>query len=553
MRVGLWLLSLSLLAAQEHPLPPGAPAASPQPEVKPEDQCSVEGIVLNARTRAPLSKAQVRLLKLDGPATGPGSATTDASGRFKLSGVAPGQYRALASRSGFVRQVFGSGGAFPSLTLVPGQALAGLTLELSPAAVIAGRVVDEDGEPLANVRLQAFRCLSSQGSRQFLPVGRSVSTDDQGGYRLFDLDHGRYFVSAAYSPPPGSTAGAPSADPAEVGVTLAFYPGTADPAQAIPIQLRAGDERRGVDFRLASPHIVRVRGRLVPAAERPQEVVLALAPLAGGAAGMFASGPQPSGHIDASGAFEFRGVTSGSYALTAVSEGNGNHPRGHLLVEAASDNIDGLELALKPAVELEGRVRFDGDSHPNIDLTKLIVTLVPVQPGFGLTSSSSAPDAGGSFKFPGVYEGDYLVRLGNPGGDNYLKTVTYGGADANGKPLSIGDAPAPVELVLAVDGGQVQGTVTDGDKPVAGALVMAVPDSGREELARAGRTGASGRFSVRGLAPGDYTLYAFDDVPEGSGADTDGVQAYRDKGKKIAVEAKTQVTADLTPIRTLDE
>ena len=550
MRVGLWLLSLSLLAAQEHPLPPGALAASPQPEVKPEDQCSVEGIVLNARTRAPLAKAQVRLLKLDGPAAGPGSAATDASGRFKLSGVAPGQYRALASRSGFVRQVFGSGSAFPSLTLAPGQALAGLTLELSPAAVIAGRVVDEDGEPLANVRLQAFRCPSSQGSRQFLPVGRSVSTDDQGGYRLFDLDHGRYYVSAAYSPPSGPTAGVPSAGPAEVGVTLAFYPGTADPAQAIPIQLRAGDERLGVDFRLAPPHIVRVRGRLVPAPERPQEVVLALAPLAGGAAGMFASGPQPSGHIDASGAFEFRGVTSGFYALTAA----GDRLRGHLLVEAASDNIDGLELALKPAVELKGRVRFDGDSHPNLDLTKLTVTLTPVQAIFGPSGPrNSALDAGGFFRFPNVFEGDYLVRIGAPGDDTYLRAVNYGGADASGKPLTVGEAPGTLELVLGVDGGQVQGTVTDGDKPVADALVTAVPESGQEDLVKAGRTGPSGRCSLHGLAPGDYTIYAFDDVPEESGADPDGVKAYRDKGKKITVEEKRRATADLALIHTQGE
>ena len=390
---------------------------------------------------------------------------------------------------------------------------------------------------------------SSQGSRQFLPVGRSVSTDDQGGYRLFDLDRGRYYVSAAYSPPPSPTAGVPSAGPAEVGVTLAFYPGTADPAQAIPIQLRAGDERLGVDFRLAPPHIVRVRGRLVPAPERPQEVVLALAPLAGGAAGMFASGPQPSGHIDAGGAFEFRGVTSGSYALTAV----GDRLRGHLLVEAASDNIDGLELALKPAVELKGRVRFDGDSPPNIDLTKLIVTLEPAQSGFGLMSSSSAPDTGGSFKFPVVYAGDYLVRLGNPGEDNYLKTVAYGGADANGKPLSIGDAPAPIDLVLAAGGGQVQGVVTDSGKPAAGVLVVAVPDSGREDQVRFGRTDPSGRFSLRGLAPGDYTLCAFDDLPEGNLADPAGAKAYGDRGKKIAVTEKSQTTGDLTLIRTQDE
>jgi hypothetical protein len=554
MRTGVWLLGLSLLAAQELPPPPGAPAASSQPEVKSEDQCNVEGTVLNARTKAPLAKAQVRLIRLDGPAATQNATTTDASGRFKLNGVQPGEYRALASRGGFVRQVFGSGKIPTSLTLAPKQTLTGLTLELSPGAVIAGRVVDEDGEPLANVQIQPFRSVNSQGSRQLLPAGRSASTDDQGGYRLFDLDSGRYYVSAVYSARAVPAGGAIPAGAADEGVALAFYPGAVDPNQAVPIQLHAGEERRGVDFRLAPPHGIHIRGRLAPPLEQPQDAVLTLAPLDGGVAAMFASGPRPPVRIDASGAFEFRGVTAGSYLLMATWNRDGNPLRGRLLVEAASNDIDGLELALKPAVELRGRVRLDGDSHPNLDLTKLTVTLTPVQAIFGPSGPrNSALDAGGFFRFPNVFEGDYLVRIGAPGDDTYLRAVNYGGADASGKPLTVGEAPGTLELVLGVDGGQVQGTVTDGDKPVADALVTAVPESGQEDLVKAGRTGPSGRFSLHGLAPGDYTIYAFDDVPEESGADPDGVKAYRDKGKKITVEEKGRATADLALIHTQGE
>ena len=560
MRIGilLLLLSVSLWAAQELP---GPPAASPQPEVKPEDQSSVEGTVLNARTKAPLAKAQVRLIRLDGPAATQNATTTDAAGRFKLNGVQPGEYRALATRGGFVRQVFGSGKIPTSLTLAPQQTLTGLILELSPGAVIAGRVVDEDGEPLANVRLQAFRYVGSQGSRQFIPAGRSVSTDDQGGYRLFDLDSGRYYVSAAYSQRNGSIgeataapSGAVPAGVADDAFALAFYPGVVDPSQALPIQLHAGEERRGVDFRLAPAHGIRVRGRLAPSPERPQEVALMLAPLASGAAAMFASGPQPPARIGPGGAFEFRGVTPGSYILTALWNRDGNPLRGRALVEAGSDDIDGLELALRLAVELKGRVRFESDSHPKLDLTKLTVSLTSVQAAVGFAGSAqSRLDAEGAFNLRNVVEGDYRVEIGPLGEDAYLKALNFGGADASGKPLSVGEAPGTLELVLGVDGGQVQGTVTDGDKPVAGALVTAVPDSGREDLARAGRTGPSGRFSLRGLAPGDYMLYAFDDVPEGSGANPDGVRAYQDKGKKITVEAGIQATAELALIHTQDE
>ncbi len=90
------------------------------------------------------------------PAAAPNATATDASGRFKLNGVQPGEYRALASRGGFVRQLFGSGKIPASLTLAPKQALTNLTLELAPAAVIAGRVVDQDGEPMAAEDFQSL-------------------------------------------------------------------------------------------------------------------------------------------------------------------------------------------------------------------------------------------------------------------------------------------------------------------------------------------------------------------------------------------------------------
>src|SRR5208283_6156803 len=121
MRIGFWLSSLSLLAAlaQQPPAPPGAPSPSPQPEVKSEDQCTVKGIVLNARTGEPLARAQVRLVRLDGGGAAPNATTTDASGRFNLNGVPPGQYRATAARNGFVRQASKSGQTPPPPTLAP--------------------------------------------------------------------------------------------------------------------------------------------------------------------------------------------------------------------------------------------------------------------------------------------------------------------------------------------------------------------------------------------------------------------------------------------------
>jgi len=159
----------------------------PLPEAKLEDQCNVEGTVVNAKTKDPVGGAHVRLTRMDGPQAEPYATTTDASGRFKLSGLPPGEYQALAARNGFVRQVSSAGKIPPRVALAPKQTLQDLTLALSPAAIIAGRVVDELGEPLPHVKIQPFRYVGGQAERQLAPMGGSVSTDDQGAYRMFGL------------------------------------------------------------------------------------------------------------------------------------------------------------------------------------------------------------------------------------------------------------------------------------------------------------------------------------------------------------------------------
>ena len=74
---------------------------------------------------------------------------------------------------------------------------------LPRGGVIAGRVTDELGEPLAGVRMQAMRYqYLPNGQRQLTPVGGvgmpfGLATNDLGEFRLYSLMPGTYIVSAA--------------------------------------------------------------------------------------------------------------------------------------------------------------------------------------------------------------------------------------------------------------------------------------------------------------------------------------------------------------------
>lgn len=562
MRLGPCLLSLSLLsllAAQEPPIPPGVSAPSPQPEAKSEDQCTVQGAVHNARTGQPLARAQVRLVRLDGGGPPSNAVITDASGKFKLTGIPPGRYRVTATRTGFLRPLSKSGQPSPPMTLAPGQSVDNLTVEMVPAGVISGHVVDEYGEPLANVQLQQFRYVDMQGERRLMPTGRSTSTDDLGAYRMFGLDAGRYYVSAAYSetaasagangltPPMPPMAGPPPAPPDE-SYQAVFYPGVADPDQAAPIRLGAGEDRQGVDFRLALVRSIRLRGHVASIPSGPQQVFVMLTPRGSWGAASFSLGPRPPVRVDAGGAFEIPGVTPGSYLLAAVVNRDGGPLWARLPVEAGSANIDGLELTFRPNVDLKGRARFEGDPQPSPDLTTLTAILTPLPASMGFANlTRSGLDAEGSFHLRNVTPGDYHLSVGPLAGDTYLKTVKYGGADVTTKPVAIGEAPGTFEVVLSAGGARVEGVVTDDGNPVVGAVVTALPDSGPAGLRKQAHTDRNGRFTLR-HAPGDYTVYACASAPDGLTPDPRDLDGFQDKAGKVTVEEKARATADLTLI-----
>ncbi|MEP7116391.1 MAG: carboxypeptidase-like regulatory domain-containing protein, partial [Acidobacteriota bacterium] len=156
----------------------------------------LKGVVVAADTGAPIRRAQVRAV-----AAGFDNriATTDEQGRFELRDLAGGRYTLTASKGGFVSLQYGQ--RRPSERGTPVELAAGATLEkivigLPRGSVIAGRVVDEFGEPLTGAQVQVLRYVFTQGARRLVAAGTGNRTDDQGSFRVFGLAPGDYVVSA---------------------------------------------------------------------------------------------------------------------------------------------------------------------------------------------------------------------------------------------------------------------------------------------------------------------------------------------------------------------
>src|SRR5579883_1140689 len=163
-------------------------------------RCMVKGRIVNAITGEPVRKAQVTLR--NEPADSSVSAATDDSGAYALSDVEPGTYDLRVQKNGFVPagkpvslQGSGSGWACPGAGGSPVASDA--VTRLMPAAVMAGRVVDGDGGPVAGALVQAIQSRGA-GSTQRLVVAGSATTNDLGEYRIFGLAGGRYYLGASY-------------------------------------------------------------------------------------------------------------------------------------------------------------------------------------------------------------------------------------------------------------------------------------------------------------------------------------------------------------------
>src|SRR5262245_52831724 len=177
-----------------------------QEQARPQDRGSIGGFIVKMGTREPLAKATVTISPVNGARNQSYTATTTTGGQFIFQNLEPGQYRLSASRNGYVRMEYGARSPNRSglpIGLNAGQRLSDVILQLMPAGTISGRVFDRDGEPLANVAVEALKYSYQEGQR-VMNVIQTARTNDLGEYRLFWLQPGQYFVSA--TPPEGQRA-----------------------------------------------------------------------------------------------------------------------------------------------------------------------------------------------------------------------------------------------------------------------------------------------------------------------------------------------------------
>ena len=123
-------------------------------------------------------------------------------------------------------------------------------------AVITGVVLDGAGMPVAGVTVRVFRGTKRGSTRTLFAVGGLRTTDDEGRYRFFDLEPGRYVVQATDERPFTKVLGA------DVDVPV-YYPSALAAPDAVQLRVARGQELGGIDIRLRRESYVKVSGTIV--------------------------------------------------------------------------------------------------------------------------------------------------------------------------------------------------------------------------------------------------------------------------------------------------
>jgi len=71
---------------------------------------------------------------------------------------------------------------------------------------------------------------------------------------------------------------------------------------------------------------------------------------------------------------------------------------------------------------------------------------------------------------------------------------------------------------------------------------------GRTDLSRPGFTDEQGKFHLRNVAPGEYKIFAWEDVPVGAPQDPEFRKPFEKQGLTLKMEPNGQQTVELTTI-----
>ncbi len=478
-----------------------------------QDKYSLTGMVINSVTGEPVRGALVQIYM-----NGQASRLTGTDGKFQFDGLPGGQINITARKPGFFSQeeLENQSFRFTRQFVTVGPDVSPAVLKLVPEGVIYGRITGDDGEPLEYLPVQLVVQRLENGRRIWQDRHGGMTNED-GEFRIAELQPGTYYLSAGPGWNPASIASG-SSNPAAFGFPVVYYPAGSDISSASPIPIVPG-KRVEINFALSSQPCFRVAGTI--AGYSPGQ--FANLQVFNSAGKLFTTGYR---FDRATGDFRIPCIAPGVYTLFAnappvgpqVGQGRSLTGTSPLAVNA---NLSGIRILLLPSANIPISIHVIS-SRTGSELASqrenyfpAYIQLVSHSPGmFESRHGSQQVGEPGSprLELQNIPPGTYGVEI-NPNG-MYVQSATSGPTNLLESDLSVppGGSVQPIEITLRDDGASLSGNVSLDNRPVSATVLVYSEHSAIPPIIQA--ADSKGSIQLPFLAPGEYKILAVDHLEQ---------------------------------------
>jgi hypothetical protein len=466
-------------------------------------QASFEGAAVNALTKEPLNGVHVRLLNV--AMTGVTSAygaMSDRAGHFSIATLRPGTYILLCELPGYLHAQ-SKDSAIPTITFRAGQQLKDFRVLMTPRAILSGRVVDENGDPVEGAKVDADA--QDDDSVSILVMEPPIAiTDDRGEFRLA-LTQGKYYLRAAPMGGDGDQRPERRNDGSiRPPLSATYYPSETAKASAQTVEAIGGKESSGLEIRLSRQRGYSISGVVsgMPKAMGGPVVYLRVP-----------DGGRRTTGVGSDGKFTFRELEPGQYRVYATYEGQNAQLSSRVIdTHLSAADAAGVNLSLGAPPDVGGTLVIERDP-PDAPPEKCVVRLRAVEPGSrGLSIKGGDVDRGHGFHIQGLIPGRYRFEIDDLPENAYLKSVIVDGAESANRTIDIADGAngARIKIVVSRAGAQLSGRILDADgnrmnSPMA---IVALMKSENDESGPGNELSPDGKYTFKGIAPGKYHVCA---------------------------------------------
>jgi hypothetical protein len=504
-----------------------------------DETYTLRGKVVSSVDGTPVRGA---LVQLNGPAHG--NVLSGNDGSFAFSRLAAGEFVVSARKQGYFATELGEplGAVVERVRVDAGTRE--LSLPLIPEGVIHGKIVDEQGEPIEGLEVQA-RPRFGRNSEMNRSTDRTATTNEAGEYRIAGLTAGSYYLLETAKSGRSSEAMLAAVRRMKSGVPIDFYPGVLEAAQAASIRVVPGSSQQ-IDWRIAHQPLYQVSGRVQTKGETRNLLVGLLSSYSDQNFTLALAGPD--------GSFVFPGVAAGEYAVAAIEIANeaAAKPQMAMKMITVKTNVQDLVLQVFPGTRIPVRFREEythkSSPEPSAESAPASVEFLRVDLPFEVAAKLSGEQSEWNAQKKELQvllePGAFRIEI-QTSPKSYVASAKNGHTDLLKEDLVVapGREAEPIELVLRDDPATLSGTVRYDGKAAPGRVVL-LPENAPRQAAIISAD-AGGTFSFQELAPGRYFLLALGNGTEIDLQDEGTLRRIQSQGEAVELQSDGRASVEL--------